>query len=233
MKKPIIALIPLYDQNKDSYWMLPGYMKGIEQAGGIAVMLPMCQDKQTLQQLSAHFDGFLFTGGHDIDPSLYHCQNNGFCEEFCRERDTMEPFLLKEVLALDKPVLGICRGIQMLNVVCGGTLFQDLSHEHPSDILHRMTSPYDRIQHHVHIHQDSLLYDIIEKNEIGVNSCHHQAIKTLGNHLKIAATSEDGLIESVYMPSKKFVLAVQWHPEFSLQDPNYQKIFSAFVNATK
>lgn len=233
MKKPIIALIPLYDKTKDSYWMLPGYMKGIEQAGGIAVMLPMCEDPSTLQQLSKSFDGFLFTGGQDIDPALYQCHDNEKCEELCPQRDAMEPYLLKEVIALNKPVLGICRGIQMLNAVTGGTLYQDLSSEYPATISHRMKAPYNRSQHLVSIEHDSLLYDILKETQIGVNSCHHQAIKTLGNNLKPAAISEDGLIESVYMPHKKFVLAVQWHPEFSLTDPHYQKIFAAFVNAAK
>lgn len=230
MKKPIIAIIPLYDKEKDSYWMLPGYMKGIEEAGGIGVMLPLTHDEETIRQLATAFDGYLFTGGQDVSPELYNVTNKDKCEELCMERDQMESLLLKEVITLDKPVLGICRGIQMLNSVQGGTLYQDLPQDHPSATSHRMKAPYDRAAHLVDVVKNSLLDNIVAVGQFGVNSCHHQAIKTIGYDLEAAAISEDGLIESVYMPQRHFVLAVQWHPEFFLKDVYSQKIFKAFVD---
>lgn len=233
MNKPVIGIIPLYDKEKDSYWMLPGYMKGIEEAGGIGVMLPLTSDKDTIKQLAKSFDGFLLTGGQDISPQLYNGKNSEKCEELCIARDEMETMLLDEIIALDKPVLGICRGIQIINATLGGTLYQDLPTEYKSSTSHRMKAPYDRSEHQVKLETDSLLYNILSVEQIGVNSCHHQAIKQLAPSLNVAATSEDGLIEAVYLPNKKFFLAVQWHPEFSyLKDLNSKKILKAFVNAS-
>lgn len=233
MEKPIIGIIPLYDKKRESYWMLPGYMKGIEEAGGIGVMLPLIVKKDTIKQIAKSFDGFLFTGGQDVSPKLYNEKTSQKCEELCIERDEMETALLNEVIKLDKPVLGICRGIQMLNSVLGGTLYQDLPSEYPSTVSHRMKAPYDRTAHLVTIEKNSLLHEILSVEKIGVNSCHHQAIKKLAFSLNVAAISEDNLIESVYMPDKKFVLAVQWHPEFSyIKDKNSKKILKAFVQAS-
>ena len=232
MKKPMIGIIPLYDQEKESYWMLPGYMKGIEQAGGIGVMLPLITDEDAIKQLIHNFDGILMTGGQDISPELYHEINFQKCEQLCMDRDKMETILLKEVVKIDKPVLGICRGIQIINATFGGTLYQDIPSEYSTSTSHRMQAPYDRVEHQVTIENNSLLYDILNTSQIGVNSCHHQAIKDLAPSLKVAATSEDGLIEAVYLPNKKFFLALQWHPEFSyLKDTNSQKILKAFINA--
>lgn len=232
MKKPMIGIIPLYDQEKESYWMLPGYMKGIEQAGGIGVMLPLITDEDAIKQLIHSFDGIVITGGQDISPELYHETNFQKCEQLCMDRDKMETILLKEVVKIDKPVLGICRGIQIMNATFGGTLYQDIPSEYSTSTSHRMQAPYDRVEHQVTIEKNSLLYDILNTSQIGVNSCHHQAIKDLAPSLNVAATSEDGLIEAIYLPNKKFFLALQWHPEFSyLKDINSQKIFKAFINA--
>lgn len=114
----------------------------------------------------------------------------------------------------------------------GGTLYQDLPMEYPSEIEHAMKAPYDRAAHTVHIWPMTPLSTLLEKTELGVNSCHHQAIKSLAPGLVEMARSEDGLVEAVYMPNKSFVWAVQWHPEFSFHsDENSRKIFSAFVVA--
>lgn len=111
--KPIIGVLPLFDEKKDSYWMLPGYMKGIINAGGIPVMIPFIEED--IKQLSDTFDGFLFTGGPDIDPTYYHEDKKEKCGDLAPYRDTLESQLFKEVYALDKPILGICRGHQLIN----------------------------------------------------------------------------------------------------------------------
>lgn len=127
--KPIVGILPLFDEKKDSYWMRPGYMKGIMNAGGIPVMLPFIENIEDIKQLSENFDGFLFTGGPDIDPTYYHEEKKENCGDLTPYRDTLESQLFKEVYALNKPILGICRGHQLLNVLCGGTLYQDLPSE--------------------------------------------------------------------------------------------------------
>lgn len=235
MEKPLVGVLPLYDSEKDSYWMLPGYMKGIEEAGGIPIMLPLTTDDETILRLANTFDGFLFTGGHDINPKLYGEEIGDKCGEICFTRDTMEAKLFKQVIELDKPALGICRGLQLFNVLLGGTLYQDiptqLSH---SNIKHKQKPPYTEPVHNVYIAKNTLLYHILQIDTLKVNSYHHQGIKSISEHLESAATAEDGLIEAVVMPNKKFTLAVQWHPEFNYKfDDNNFKLFVEFVRACK
>ena len=230
MRKPIIGIVPLIDIERESYWMLPGYMKGIEQAGGIPLMLPLTSDEENLQQLAEEMDGFLYAGGQDISPNLYAQRRSGMCGQCCRERDEMEAILFRMVYEQDKPLLGICRGIQYINVVMGGTLYQDLPSEHPSDTEHHQMPPYDVSVHSVKIVRDSPLYKLLKKETLMVNSYHHQAVRTLAPKVSAMAVSEDGLLEAVYVPNKKFIWGVQWHPELScLVDENSRKIFSEFI----
>lgn len=234
MKKPMIGVLPLYDTGKDSYWMLPGYMKAIEQEGGIPVMLPLTTDKDNITALAENFDGFLFTGGQDINPKMYKETAEEFCGEWCDERDEMEKLLFDRVTELNKPAFGICRGLQLFNVLSGGSLYQDIPDQMVAEIAvsHKQKPPYADPSHSVHIYKGTLLHDILQTEHIEVNSYHHQGIKMLPAALTAAAAAEDGLVEAVTMENKKFILAVQWHPEFSYTaDSNSIKLFSAFVNA--
>ena len=233
MKKPIIGIVPLVDIERESYWMLPGYMKGIEQAGGIPLMLPLTSDEENLQQLAEELDGFLYAGGQDISPNLYAQRRSRMCGQCCHERDEMETILFRMVYEQDKPLLGICRGIQCINVVMGGTLYQDLPSEHSSDTEHHQIPPYDVPVHSVKIIGDSPLYKLLKKETLMVNSYHHQAILTLAPKVSAMAVSEDGLIEAVCVPKKRFIWGIQWHPELScLVDENSRKIFSEFILMT-
>ncbi len=228
--KPIIGLVPLIDEKKESFWMLPGYMDGITEAGGIPVMLPLTHDEGEIEELLDHMHGILLTGGHDVSPALYNEEPLKECAQTIEERDRMEMILLKKTLERDMPVLGICRGIQFLNVFTGGTLYQDLPTQRPTKTEHHQSPPYDISVHEVTIKDDSKLFKLLGKSSIRVNSYHHQAIKDIGEDLKIMAISEDGLTEAVEMPDKRFVWAVQWHPEFSFRsDENSMKIFEEFI----
>lgn len=230
----LIGLVPLWDENKDSYWMLPGYMNGILQAGGVPVMLPLTDDEEALAQLVRQCDGFLFTGGHDIDPALYGEEKRKTCGECCSARDAMESRLLKMALEADKAILGICRGIQFLNVGLGGTLYQDIPTEVETKEEHRQKPPYDMPSHRVLLESGSPLKKLLGREEIEVNSCHHQAVKKVADRLCVMAKAPDGLAEAVYMPEKRFVWAVQWHPEFfDGKDENNNRIFEAFVEAAR
>lgn len=232
MKKPMIAIVPLYDEYKESYWMLPGYMKGIEKAGGLPFMLPLTTDQQAIQQIVNIFDGFLFTGGQDISPLLYQEEPLSECGIPCYKRDQMEVELLKAVVHQDKPALGICRGIQLFNVVYGGTLYQDLPSQRPTNVEHHQTPPYDQPIHQVSLIKNMPLYQLLETDKLLVNSYHHQAIKDLSPYFQVMAYSEDYLIEGIYYPCKKMIWAIQWHPEFLYhKDKNSQKIFKALVEA--
>lgn len=234
MQKPLIGVTPLVDKGRDSYWMLPGYFHALEQAGVAPVMLPLTADESALGRLVDTLDGFLIAGGQDVSPSVYGEEQMPVCAETCPERDAMETALLRLLWEADKPVFGICRGLQILNAYLGGTLYQDLVTEHPSDTNHRMAAPYDRAAHTVALMKDAPLFALLQTETVGVNSCHHQAIKTLASCLKPMAIAPDGLIEAVYAPKKRFVRAVQWHPEFFYRvDENSRKLFAAFVHAAK
>ena len=131
-------------------------------------------------------------------------------------------------------MLGICRGIQLFNVMEGGDLYQDLPTEFPSAVQHHETPPYDKVAHRVTIEEGTPLFGAVGVTEMGVNSYHHQAVKRLGEGLAVAATAPDGVVEALYLPDHKFALAVQWHPEFSFcSDGNSRKIFGAFVEACR
>ena len=229
-RQPIIGVTPLWDEGKSSLWMLPGYFDGILAAGGIPVMLPLSADKAAIKHCAETFDGFLFTGGHDVFPGIYGETKLPECEESCAERDKMETLLFeKAVLELDKPVFGICRGIQLFNAVLGGTLYQDLPLQKGVD--HTQEPPYDAPLHKVDILPDTPLSEFAGEYKIAVNSYHHQAVKALSKRLAAMAVSEDGIVEAAYMPDRAFAWAVQWHPELWLQNAISKKLFRRFIKA--
>jgi putative glutamine amidotransferase len=235
MERPIIGVIPLWDEKKDSIWMLPGYMRGLEEAGAAPVILPLTVSENVLKQTVDKFDGFLFTGGHDVNPKMYGQEKNVHCGEICEDRDRMEAYVFHEaVLKQNKPALGICRGIQFFNVLLGGSLYQDIPTELSGAITHVKGPPYDVPAHSVSILTKSPLFKLFGKEHIDVNSYHHQGINRIAEGLKIMAVADDGLVEAVYMPDRPYVWAVQWHPEFSLKDETSKKLFASFVgNAVK
>lgn len=230
--KPIIGVMPLWDDEKDSIWMLPGYMDGINEAGGLPIIFPFSADRQEIYQLLGLCDGILMTGGHDVSPKLYHEEPMETLVECCGKRDEMEKIVLEKALEEDVPVLGICRGIQFINAALGGTLYQDIPLQHPSGVDHHQKAPYDIPAHIVTIVKGSPLHKCLSITQLPVNSLHHQAVRELAPGLEAMACSPDGLVEAAFMPGKRFLWAVQWHPEFSYKsDVNSRKILRAFVDA--
>jgi putative glutamine amidotransferase len=230
MERPVIGVMPLWDEQKNSIWMLPGYMRGIEEAGAVPLILPLTDSEAALKRAVDLVDGFLFTGGQDVNPDVYGDPKSARCGEICGTRDRMEAFVFREgVLNLGKPALGICRGIQFINAALGGSLYQDIPAELPSAITHSMKPPYDAPAHAVRLLPESPLSKLTGKERLEVNSSHHQGIKRLANGLEAMAWADDGLVEAVYMPDRPYVWAVQWHPEMSLGDEDSRKIFAAFA----
>lgn len=234
--KPVIGIIPLFDEEKDSIWMVPGYMDGIRRAGAVPMILPLVCDQADLRQINSMCSGYLFTGGHDVDPSLYGEEKTGLCGPACMERDRLEQNVFRMAWEDHKAVLGICRGLQLINVLMGGTLFQDLPSEFQGtcSIEHHMKPPYSRVCHQVELVQGGTLCKLLGRNSMGVNSYHHQGIKKLAPGLKATAVAEDGLVEGIYAPDREYIQAVQWHPEFmSPGDADAGKIFRSFIEGSK
>ena len=235
MKKPLIGVLPLYDEPMNSLWMLPAYLEAVMCAGGLPMILPLECDMDDIEHLSQVCDGFLFTGGQDVTPVMYHEAATPKLGETALKRDILESSLLRYCVKHDIPVLGICRGIQMINAALGGTLCQDIEAYGPENhIDHRQEKPYDRPGHWVDMVEGSPLQELMREKRMQVTSLHHQCVKTLGKGLVPMAYAPDGIIEAVYAPDQKFLWAVQWHPEFIFQrDMRQLRLLEAFVQACK
>ena len=230
--KPVIGVMPLWDELRDSLWMLPGYLDGISQAGGLPLIFPFTSDEEELSQLMDRCDGFLLTGGHDVSPDIYGEDPLPQLQECCRKRDVMELIVLRKAVEQDKSVLGICRGLQFINAALGGTLYQDLPTQRPSGVEHHQSGAYDAPTHDVELVADSPLCRYLGKTSMKVNSYHHQGVKDLADSLSVMGTAPDGLTEALYRPSSRFLWAVQWHPEFMFRtDADSREIFRAFVES--
>ncbi|MEO1816326.1 MAG: gamma-glutamyl-gamma-aminobutyrate hydrolase family protein [Acetobacterium sp.] len=235
-KKPLIGILPLYDSIKKSLWMYPGYPEGITAAGGIPVILSILNRDEDIEAIAERLDGFVFSGGQDVDPRHYGEALLKYSNEIYPPRDQLEMRLLRAVMDRDKPIFGVCRGLQLINVALGGTLYQDINQQVKRElpIQHFQQNNYDFPVHQISIATNSRLYEIIGTETIWVNSMHHQAIAHLSPQLLAAATSADGLVEAVEIRELRFGLAVQWHPEFLWRDDeNTLKVLRAFVAACR
>ena len=208
------------------------YLRMIEKAGGIPVMLPIGTDPLCACHLWERLDGILLSGGNDVSPMLYQERISPKCGALDNSRDQYEIALAKFAVERGIPILGICRGLQIFNVAFGGSLYQDL----PSSgfELHTiLTNPRNEGTHSVVLESETPLAKIMEASEIMVNSFHHQAVRSLAPPLQKMAVSEDGVIEAAYLPGAAFAMAVQWHPEMMYDNEQQQKIASALVEAGK
>lgn len=232
-KMKVIGLTPSWDDQKNRVIVNQDYLDAIRRAGALPVLFPLYGDDPDIWDgMLENVDGLLLTGGADVGPDTYGEEKLPLCGETAPKRDRQEFYLCKKALEKDLPILAICRGHQVLNCALGGKLYQDIENQYGPELKHpRYEVPRDQV-HFVTLEKDSLIHQITGKEQLHVNSRHHQAIKQLGEGLKVTARAEDGLIEGVEMPGKKFVLGVQWHPE-SLSDyvPDAQALFNAFVKA--
>jgi len=230
--KILVGVMPLFDDKKESIWMLPHYMNMLERHHFVPFIFPYTTNKEVLLTLAKQVDGLLFTGGHDINPSYYNEDKKVECGETLAIRDEMELFLLDFAFKNDIPSFGICRGLQLFNVFQGGTLYQDIKTQNKTSLSHQQSIPYDQAIHKIYIKQDSLIFDGIRQTEYSVNSIHHQAIKVIAPQTEAIAIAEDGIIEAIKINSTSFAVAVQWHPEYLPEnDPLSHCLMSAFYAA--
>lgn len=195
------------------------------------IMLPFVDSVSAAESAVRLCSGILFPGGQDVDPAVYLRKKTPLCGETSPERDLMERLILEQAMGADKPILGICRGLQFINAALGGTLWQDIPKQHHSDVEHSQRPPYNLPVHDVNICFDAPLRTLLRRDRIAVNSYHHQGIRELSPQLSPMAYAPDGLVEAAYSPKHYFLWALQWHPELSyITDENSRKILRAFVD---
>ena len=234
MKKPLIALTLDYETTKGYskypwYAIRENYFTSIEESGGIGVGIP--HNMKDIISLLYKIDGLVITGGNfDIDPNKFGETIVHQTVQLKENRTNFELLAAEIMLNQNKPVLGICGGEQLINVLYKGSLIQHIPDEIKNPIEHEQKNPRHEPGHSVRIQDNTKLHSIISTNDIMVNSAHHQAIKTPGNGLIVNALSADGIIEGIEDPTKKFCIGVQWHPEFFIQGADI-KLLKAFINA--
>ena len=227
----ITIAIPQMGTDLFRKYMKSKYVKSIERAGAEVRWIELDNTEKAIGE-ALSCDGLLLPGGADIEPSLYGREREEKCGKPNELRDKNEFGIFNAFVKTGKPILGICRGFQLINVVCGGTLYQDIadikncSH---SDFLKRA-----KPVHKITVTENTLLCKIFDKTEVGVNSLHHQAVEIVGENLTVSAVSEDGFVEGIELNNHPFCVAVQWHPEhMSKTDLLQQKLFNEFVKNCK
>jgi len=208
------------------------YIRAIEHAGGVPVVLPIIESQDCILSFMDMIDGLLLSGGGDIEPSLFNEEPNPNLGSIDPLRDWVEMELTAEALEKNLPTLAICRGIQVLNVAAGGTLYQDISQHSKTVLKHRQSAPGWHASHTINIEPDTILFNIFGSQTGRVNSYHHQAVREPAEGFIISARSTDMIIEAMESQKHKFVLGVQFHPEMMWErHQEAAKIFSAFVKS--
>jgi putative glutamine amidotransferase len=237
MTRPVIGICAALERARWSVWdqeaiLLPrSYIDAVQDAGGLALLLPpdgrlVADPEELLERL----DGLMLAGGADIDPSSYGQDAEPETLGTVPERDRFEIALVREAIERDMPVLGICRGMQLINIALGGTLVQHLPDHYGHHEHRRVLGSFDGADHDVDVHPDTLAMDVVGEARHATKSHHHQGVQRLGEGLSICCTSVlDGLPEAIELPDKRFVLGVQWHPEADAGSP----VVGALVEAAR
>jgi len=218
-RKPLIGITPQYDPEQDRTWIQHTYLNAVSAAGGIPLVVDLYADEAMAEDLCEKLDGVLLTGGADIHPFYYREPIDALCGYVCRHRDRLDKILVERAEYLHLPILGICRGMQSINVFSGGSL-----HQH---IPNHMQSIHDII-----VDPDSLLFRILGDGRISVNSFHHQCVKEIPSGYRACARTAEGDIEAIEWDGVRFCLGVQWHPEKENGEASSSGfLFAAFIEA--
>ena len=245
---PVIGIVPSYNSQEKQVCVPDRYVKSITRAGGAPLLLPLSGDSRVYETLFPLVDGFVLTGGNDIDPARYGAiADSGKISEHTPVREDLEYLILSYARRYDLPLLGICRGMQMINVCFGGTLYRDLGDQFggirraglTSDVselpklAHWQQPPYDEPTHLVDINLDSRLGKLIGTTPIEVNSMHHQGVCEVAPILDAVAYGADGLVEAVEVRDRSFMIGVQWHPEFFAENGTEHRMSCVFYALIK
>ena len=232
-EKPVIGLTAAHCAEELKTFPRQYYVESIYKAGGIPIIIPPVRTREEGAEALTLLDGLLLTGGGDISPVyLNEAPQRGIGECF-PERDLSELLLTKLALQQNFPVLGICRGLQVLAVAAGGKIYQDLVYLCPGVMEHRQTVSRQYAWHEVNISEESLLYQLLQEKRIKVNSLHHQAVKVVPQGFRQNAHASDEVIEGIEMTGAKFCLGVQWHPESLAAEEHSQALFKGFIKSCR
>lgn len=233
----VIGVTSFIEWERNIHGVSRNYTRKIIDAGAIPLIIPSIVG---VEKVVGKLDAVLFSGGGDIAPRFYNEYSHPGIRVLEGERDELEIILAKKAFEMGKPILGICRGIQLINVAFGGNIFQDISKEVENPIKHdwydadnrRFRSPPDYPTHRVTISRSSRLFQILEVDNLYVNSFHHQAVKKVAPGFRDVAWAGDNIVEAIEYDGDKFILGIQWHPEM-MHDVYSRKIFKAFVEAAR
>lgn len=231
--KPVIGITAAFDFEKATSNLKDDYYEAIIQCGAVPVLIPVTEEKSVWVEYLDICDGIILSGGPDVDAGYFGQNNMPYSREISPIRDSMELFLVQQALTVNKPLLGICRGIQVINIAAGGSIFQDIYAENNSDIKliqHSQMAPRWHQIHSIGIVNSTCLHGVFRRESLKVNSFHHQAVREVAPGFIINASSEDGIIEAISNENKKFALGVQWHPEnLWRKDKFHLKLFERLV----
>ncbi len=235
---PIIAVTAFRDHKQcdnPRVHLNTAYVNAVIGAGGTPLLIPVGIPVEKHRELLDRVDGLILTGGGDINPATYNRPMHHTVSGIDNGRDEIDISLARLAVEIKKPILGICRGYQILNISHGGTLYTDIASQKPNALFHACWNdlPRDFTPHTVTVEPGTKLAEILGASQVSVNSLHHQGVETVAPGFKIVATAPDGLVEGFEVPSHPFALGVQWHPEAMPDRPDMQAIFKALVNASQ
>jgi putative glutamine amidotransferase len=233
MRKPVIGIgtdINVTPGKRDRAFVYTTYVDSLRRAGAIPVLIP--PQPENAAEIIEDLDGILLAGGDDCDPAVYGEEPHPTLEPMDPRRQQNDMTLARIARQHNIPTLGICLGLQVMNVAAGGTLLQDINSQLETDIVHD-SDPSERVRHDVRIESGTKLSNILPARQLNVNSSHHQAIKDIGEGLKVTAQAPDGIVEGLEDPHHPFYLGVQWHPEDMPGESSASALFGAFVEAAR
>jgi putative glutamine amidotransferase len=238
LSRPLIGITVSHRKSEQGYTFLgvpESYAQALSLAGACPVLIPLGLPESTLRDLLSRMDGLLLSGGGDVDPDRYGGENHPLIESVDNDRDRVEIQLLNDTIRRGLPFLGICRGIQVINIALGGDLYADISDQRSGALNHDNFPGHalDFLAHPVEIEPASRLAQIVGGTALNVNSMHHQGIHHLAPNVNAVASAPDGIVEALELPGYPFGLAVQWHPECLVSFPEMAAIFQAFVGAAQ
>ncbi|MBP1970439.1 putative glutamine amidotransferase [Virgibacillus natechei] len=232
--KPLIGITSSMEVDQSHYAVANRNVEAILRAGGMPVMLPYFLEEGDVDQIANQIDGLYATGGYDIDPTLFGEEPHPNLGTIIPARDQSEIILMTKLIEMGKPILGVCRGAQTLNIAAGGDMYQDIYAQINQELLqHSQKAPRDHGSHFVYVSQGSLLHKLTGSEKFRVNSMHHQANRDVSGSFQISGKASDGVVEAVESKKHPFALGLQWHPEAmaTTDDVASLNIYEGFIAA--